>query len=978
MKQSIQNQEKTPKKGKSTLKIVLIFVAVVALLVAGGAVWVFLRAGDSELATAKYITNQIQIVYQEGDCADSVTGDIILPTSEEGVDIVWNSDNTDVISDTGVVTRPAGESVKVTLKAIVTYEENVEEREFVLTVIHNRTNKPEDIVQISYDEIAAKNNGENIFSYAEDGTSITYLSGNFSNVVVENVDDALDAVQSIKSIIGLDNPYEELKTINVNVGEDGTSYFFQQYYAGYPVYGVTLTVRADAEGNTFALRNGIYSTSFFVNMNITPALSQEQAAEAAAALYGEEYEVVAGDKPMVIYVDSKDSEPVLVYTFRVYNAEDIFSCDEVMISALDGSVILQYDMGTYAIIGSGENENGFTERFMISQVNPITGKEMILEYSLYDEERNIAVYNTYSFFPVISFFKNNTWDSTAVSAYTNMIKVYDWYKEVCGRKSYDGAGSQIRLLVNYLGVRDNAFWSNEGNKLLAICKNKDISAPTTAASAVDILGHELSHGIFYSNSPCLGYKDVYYGSIVEGYGDVMGCLIEGDWLIAEDWVPLEDEIKRRDAANPNRLQNPAKIGDAYYLAAIDANNNGSTVAHTNATILSHAAYLMAHPEECSGYINGQEGLDKTRLAKLWYKSMVDYGYNEKSTYETVYDNLKNAAINLGFSEDELAVVMLALSEVGILDQQHKLEIRLINEDGWGIDGVNVAIYDQSGNLVAEVESQNGGQAVTTLKSGTYDIVVTEPVGHYSLNPSIEFTFEDVGGQIEINDMREVFNKEFRLREKIDIPDGEIVEKTKDEVLEELDQKIDEILAKLEEESDGEVSDAVQKLLDSARGLYFIIATDNAYMPDYQSIGKRGYLTKLGFNYFSDIIDTFEQKGEFSHYVTIYMGGHVGNVSEHLEIIDTQLQFLQGKQCTELQDYAMELAGRLVSAFYINRYNAEQTVICYDQYIEQISIDEKELNYFKKLSNYDSCRRGIDRYWNYIEKVPEWNFSNSLK
>ena len=75
---------------------------------------------------------------------ESITADLVLPTEgENGTAIAWSSDSTDVISDQGVVTRPAEEDRTVTLTATVTKGEASAVKTFTVTVLAETKPEPE-------------------------------------------------------------------------------------------------------------------------------------------------------------------------------------------------------------------------------------------------------------------------------------------------------------------------------------------------------------------------------------------------------------------------------------------------------------------------------------------------------------------------------------------------------------------------------------------------------------------------------------------------------------------------------------------------------------------------------------------------------------------------------------------------------------------------------------------------------------------
>ncbi len=67
---------------------------------------------------------------------DGVTSNLTLPVKgAKGSDITWTSSDPAHLSDTGVVTRPVGEPVTVTLTALVSYEDASTTREFRVTIL---------------------------------------------------------------------------------------------------------------------------------------------------------------------------------------------------------------------------------------------------------------------------------------------------------------------------------------------------------------------------------------------------------------------------------------------------------------------------------------------------------------------------------------------------------------------------------------------------------------------------------------------------------------------------------------------------------------------------------------------------------------------------------------------------------------------------------------------------------------------------
>lgn len=83
---------------------------------------------------AQETANSIAIVYAEGDSADSVTSNLVLPSEgENGEEITWQSSNDSVISSQGAVTRGEND-MRVTLTATVSLGTSSARRSFEVNV----------------------------------------------------------------------------------------------------------------------------------------------------------------------------------------------------------------------------------------------------------------------------------------------------------------------------------------------------------------------------------------------------------------------------------------------------------------------------------------------------------------------------------------------------------------------------------------------------------------------------------------------------------------------------------------------------------------------------------------------------------------------------------------------------------------------------------------------------------------------------
>jgi len=664
-------------------------------------------AGDVDTFVAEYIARQIDIVFYQGDNADYVTHNIGLPVELEGVSdvsIKWTS-SSDYIKADGTVTRPDGEDQKVTLTVCVERNDAKYEHKHELTVIHKNDRDTDTIQNSSVIDIENMNpDGDLEISYNDDKSQVTSIEGKYSEIVVENADDALDALQGIHTIVGITDPYNELKLLVVNSDEYGAEYTFAQVYNGYDVYSRRITVSADASGVTDSLGSGAYPTGKLAAVDTTVTISKADAEALAENKYGGECKVVADSTTMVYFtINEYEENPVFAYSVSVSgdNSEGKYVEATIFIDSKNGDIIYVNSNGTGASAdtGSGKNEQGDKVTFPIA----FTWTDWYFFY-MEDLEREIQMYDQILFMDFRIGSELNWWtDETAISAYTNIIKTYDWYKNTLGRESVDGNGLDLKVVVHDDSYYENAFWRGS-DSTLHFCDNSPSNKnDVTTSGALDVVAHEFTHGVFqyitggvpYSNAP---------GAINEGYADIFGCLVEGDWQIGEDWQTL------RDASNPTAYNAPDKLSSPFYIDyTVDSSDNGGV--HTNSSLVYHTAYLM-----------NKYGMSRETLAKVWYKSL-SMGYDATSDFYTVRRNVLKAAKKMNLGEESIVIIKKAFDEVEIFGARGTITGKVTDVAGNPIVGAEVT-FEHNGVVVHTTKTDEAGTYSALLDSQNYSVTIS--------------------------------------------------------------------------------------------------------------------------------------------------------------------------------------------------------------------------------------------------------------
>ncbi|MDX6273524.1 MAG: bacillolysin [Frankiales bacterium] len=260
-------------------------------------------------------------------------------------------------------------------------------------------------------------------------------------------------------------------------------------------------------------------------------------------------------------------------------------------------------------------------------------------------------------------------DADAYNAYRFSGAVYDFYYSLFGRDSIDGAGMRLASTVHFCPPADpgdpsttctgyqNAFW--DGHEMVY---------GDGFASALDVVGHELTHGVTEKTSNLFSYYQS--GAINESISDVMGELIQqtegpalnaaaGDTTAydsAADWI-LGDKLGggefTRSMKDPtaDTSAHPDRMTSTHYNALYpwqDGFDGGGV--HDNDGVNNKAAYLMAvGTTPASGPFNGESvtpfaGADQlernVKLANLYYQ--VESLLTSSSDYADLYTLLPQA------------------------------------------------------------------------------------------------------------------------------------------------------------------------------------------------------------------------------------------------------------------------------------------------------------------------------------------------
>ncbi len=432
---------------------------------------------------------------------------------------------------------------------------------------------------------------------------------------------------------GLTDQAQELTVERTNAIDDGRSVVrFQQVYQGVPVVGGELVVQMNAAKNVLSVDGEVLPD---LKLVVTPSLEADVARQNAIAEIAKIYQLDPSDltatTPELWLVNPAIlGGPGPKITSLVWRMDvtpnDMATIKElVFVEAHTGAVVLHFNQNETGLNRTVyDNQNVRSENLAL---NPAVCTEGNCPGSGLDQD----------------------------FAYTFAGFTYNFYLNYHGRDSIDGAGMPIISTVRYCPTNPaadcpypNAFWN--GSQMVY---------GEGYASADDVVGHEMTHGVTDHESHLFYYYQS--GAINESLSDVWGEFIDQTdgydgaggpvrWLMGED-LTIGPIRNMADPTNPcggitpcYGSPQPDKMSSSYYKCTnSDAFDNDEGGVHINSGINNKAAYLMTD----GATFNGQTitGLGITKVAKIYYEVNTNL-LTSAGDYQDLSDDLQQACTNL--------------------------------------------------------------------------------------------------------------------------------------------------------------------------------------------------------------------------------------------------------------------------------------------------------------------------------------------
>jgi Zn-dependent metalloprotease len=502
---------------------------------------------------------------------------------------------------------------------------------------------------------------------------------------VDPVAGAYSYLETLKPLLSIpttaDFTVREIRTGNNN----DTHIRMDQKYKGIPVYAAEIIVHLNRSGEGEAF-NGSY---LLINddISVNPALSMQSAVQRVtgdiqrrsgirilSAMSRRLVEYAEPKATLCIYQD-KGLVKTNVLTYHVISCPSIYERWEYFVDASTGAILHQVET-TCAVDGprtaSGADLNGVARtintyqsgaNYMLVDISRTMYKALgsVLPDEPLGGILTIDMNNTSGGDQAVQHVLSagNSWTAATqikgLSAHHSAGIAYEYFRTKHGRNSIDGEGGTMISIVNVPdedgASMGNAYWNGK-----AIFYGNGDSGFKPLAGALDVAGHEMTHGVVQSTAN-LEYEGEA-GAINESMADIFGSMMDpADWLIGEDVVKTASfpTGAMRSLENPHnggsRLGHPGYQPMHTNEAYTGSEDNGGV--HINSGIANHAFYLYA------------EAISRAKAADVYYRALDLYLTKSSQFIDLRLAVIQAAEDIFNAGSSEVTQAGLAFDAVGI-------------------------------------------------------------------------------------------------------------------------------------------------------------------------------------------------------------------------------------------------------------------------------------------------------------------------
>jgi len=261
---------------------------------------------------------------------------------------------------------------------------------------------------------------------------------------------------------------------------------------------------------------------------------------------------------------------------------------------------------------------------------------------------------------------NGNRQSAGVDAHYGAAVTYDYFKNVHGRNGIFGDGRGVPSRVHFGNDVDNAFW--DGVQMTY----GDDERNETPWVALDIAGHEMSHGVTGALAGLL--RNGEPGGLDEATSDIFGSMVEfyadnpadpADYMIGEKVAPYGNGTALRYMYDPS-LDGASHSCWSPSTAGVDV--------HFSSGVGNHFFFMLAEGSGGTAYGTSPvchnapavSGIGRGKAERIWYRALSRYFVSTTDYWHARQDTLNAARDLYGLCGVEYRAVQAAWKAVDVV------------------------------------------------------------------------------------------------------------------------------------------------------------------------------------------------------------------------------------------------------------------------------------------------------------------------
>ncbi|MEJ8844941.1 M4 family metallopeptidase [Lacibacter sp. H375] len=317
-------------------------------------------------------------------------------------------------------------------------------------------------------------------------------------------------------------------------------------------------------------------------------------------------------------------------------------------------------------------------------------------------------------------------DDIAFDAHWGAEMVYDYWKIIHGRLSFDNNNSAIKSFVHYGPAYDNAFWNGE---VMTYGDGSGDDSPALVGfkplTSLDVCGHEIGHGVCEFTANLVYEKES--GAMNEGFSDIWAACVENyvlsrvDPTLPYDVWGIGEQIDLRAGRALRRMDNPNAEGNPDTYGGMFWSNpdcdptlvNDYCGVHNNSGVLNHWFYQL---------VAGNDMAQLNDIGQTFRVKGIGFADAEKIAYLTELRLSPTAT----FAEARMISIQAAIELFGLCSPQHQS-----TTNAWHAVGVGTAFVSECAPSITFAAATSSTSEITGANGcgsqKTYTVFIGKPV-----------------------------------------------------------------------------------------------------------------------------------------------------------------------------------------------------------------------------------------------------------